>query len=160
PLIYEGTTMLAAIPFRMITLAPLLAALVWWRPELWAVPDAPALALFVVSASLAWMMSFLIQAFFGILSFWVDQSVGLFGVWFAAWSLLSGYVAPTALFPPAMKPLLGWLPFRGMLGVPVELLGGFLTWEQALAEVGVQVMWTVLLAALVVFTWRHGVRRY
>ena len=86
------------------------------------------LALFAVSVSLAWMLSFLVQALFGMASFWLDQSLGLFGVWFAAWGLFSGYVAPTALFPEAVQPILYWLPFRGMLGLPVErqdLIEGF-----------------------------------
>ncbi len=160
PLWHEAATMVTAMPFRMIVLAPLLAALLWWRPGLWALPDLPSLALFLVSVGLAWVLSFLVQALFGLLSFWVDQSVGLYGVWFALWSLLSGYVAPTALFPESVRPLLDWLPFRGMLGVPVELLGGFLTWREALPEVAIQVGWTALFAGLVALAWRRGIRRY
>jgi ABC-2 type transport system permease protein len=160
PLAYEAVTMLTAMPFRMVVLAPLLVALVAWRPELWAVPGLAALLLFAVSAALAWVLSFLIQALFGMVSFWLDQSLGLFGVWFAAWSLFSGYVAPTAVFPEAFQPILPWLPFRGMLAVPVELLGGFLSPEDALFEIGIQVLWCVVLAGLAAWTWRRGIARY
>jgi ABC-2 type transport system permease protein len=53
-----------------------------------------------------------------------------------------------------------WLPFRGMFGVPVELLGGFLTPADALPEVAIQLGWTLILLALVAWTWKRGVRRY
>lgn len=160
PLWYEGATMLAAMPFRMVILAPLLGALLWWRPELLAIPSAAAFALFLVSVFLAWVLSFLVQALFGMIAFWLDQSQGLYGVWFATWSLLSGYVAPMDVLPDAIRPVVDWLPFRGMLAVPVELLGGFLTWREALPEIGVQLGWVVALTALAVFTWRRGLRRY
>lgn len=160
PLAYEAATMITAMPFRMVVLAPLLAALVAWRPELLKVPSLGAFGLFLVSVSLAWMMSFLVQALFAMVAFWLDQSMGLFGVWFAAWGLLSGYVAPTAMFPDWIQPVLDWLPFRGMLGLPVEILGGFLGVREALPEVGIQLGWVAVLGALAVFTWKRGIRRY
>jgi ABC-2 type transport system permease protein len=160
PLLYEAASMLTAMPFRIVILMPFLALLVAWRPELWAAPSLPSLALFAVSVSLAWMLSFLIQALFGMASFWLDQSLGLFGVWFAAWGLFSGYVAPTAMFPAWFQPILHWLPFRGMLGLPVEILGGFLDWRAALPEVGIQLGWVVVMGLLVRYTWKRGVIRY
>lgn len=160
PLLYEAASMLTAMPFRMVVLVPLLAALLLWRPDLWTSPSPAALVAFAISVSLAWLMSFLVQALFGMVAFWLDQSLGLFGVWFAAWGLLSGYVAPTALFPEALQPVLKWLPFRGMLGLPVEILGGFLPVADAIPEIGVQVLWTAVLLLLVRWTWKRGIVRY
>lgn len=160
PLIYEGVVMLVANPYRLLVLLPLLGALVAWRPELWAVPDAAALGLFLLTVSLAWVLTYLVQVIFGLLSFWLDQSLGLFGVWFATWSLLSGYVAPMAILPEGVQDVAHWLPFRYMLALPVELLGGFLTAREALPEVGIQLAWVLGLAALATFTWRRGIRRY
>jgi len=160
PLVYSGVSMVTAMPFRMVILAPLLGALVAWRPALWHVPDVPTFALFLVSVVLAWVMSFLIQAIFGMLAFWLDQSMGLFGVWFATWGLLSGYVAPMAILPASIRPVVDWLPFRGMLAVPVELLGGFLTPHHALRDIAIQVAWVAILSALAAFLWKRGVRRY
>ena len=47
-----------------------------------------------------------------------------------------------------------------MLGVPVELLGGFLTPTQALPEVALQLVWAVAAALLVRTLWALGLRRY
>ena len=160
PLVVEAGTMLADKPFRLVVIAPVLLALVAWRPELWSVPEPAALVLFLVTVLVAWLLLYLVQALFGMLAFWLDQSAGLFGVWFATWGLLSGYVAPLAVFPAEMQGVLDWLPFRYMLALPVELLGGFLTAREALPQLGIQLAWLVVLFALTAFTWRRGVRHY
>jgi ABC-2 type transport system permease protein len=160
PLARALATAIAAMPMRMVVLTPLVAGLVIWRPELLAWPGWAAAGLFTVSCALAFLMTYLIQALFGMLAFWLDQSEGLFGLWMALWMLLSGYIAPLAMFPEAAQRALAWLPFRGMLAVPVELLGGFLAPADALVDVGVQLGWTALLWAAVALTWRAGLKRY
>jgi ABC-2 type transport system permease protein len=160
PLVYEGVSMLSAMPGRVIVLAPMVLALVLWRPELLAWPGLDAMALFVVTVGLAWLLGFLIQALFGMLAFWLEQTDGLFGVWMAVWMLLSGYIAPLALFPDEANAVLAWLPFRGMIAVPVELLGGFLSPADALFDVGVQLGWIALLTACCTIMWRKGIQRY
>lgn len=160
PLVYEAVTMLAAMPLRMVVLAPMMVGLVLWRPELVAWPGWPAMGLFGLSVLLAWLMSFLVQGLFGMLAFWTDQSQGMFGVWFVLWMLLSGYIAPLEMFPQPVQAALAWSPFRGMIAVPVELLGGFLSPRDALFDIGVQVVWTLILASTSVLVWKRGIRRY
>lgn len=160
PLWNQALWTIAAQPTRLIILAPMIAALVAWRPEMWASPGAGALALFAVSAALAGALSFLTQAFFGCLSFWFDKSLGLWGVWFGLWALLSGYVAPLDLFPAWAQAALTWSPFRAMLATPVELLAGVVSPRDALPLVGAQAAWTAAFLAIVAFTWKAGIRRY
>jgi ABC-2 type transport system permease protein len=160
PLVQYATDMSAALPLRVVVMAPMLLALIAWRPELWRTPSVGSAALFVVSMALAWCMNFGIQALFAILAFWFDKSDAVFGVWFSAWSLLSGYLAPLALFPAAVRPLLIVLPFRGQLGLPVEILGGFIEPVDALPEVGIQLLWVIGLFLAVRWSWARGVVRY
>jgi ABC-2 type transport system permease protein len=160
PIFQSAVSTLAALPLRVVILAPLIAALVWWRPEIVVLPSAGAFALFVLSVAMAWLLSFLVQATFGMLSFWFDQTLGLFGVWFGLWAVFSGYVAPLGLFPEWAQAILRWLPFRAMLAVPVELLGGFTRAEDAAFDVGMQAVWVAVFFGLAVFVWSHGVRRY
>jgi ABC-2 type transport system permease protein len=160
PLWQEALWMLSAVPFRLVVLLPLLTGLFLWRPELWQAPSAAGFALFLVSITLAWGMAFLIQAIFGMLSFWFDQSMGMFGVWFTTWTVLSGYTAPLGVFPEAVQSLNTFLPFRGMLGVPVELLSGVLRPEDAGLDLAVQAGWVVGCGVLAVHLWRAGVKRY
>lgn len=160
PLVQHAVEMLVALPFRVVVLVPLLAAMLLWRPDIWQAPSPGALALFCVSIALAWTLNFLVQALFAILAFWLDKTDALFGVWFSTWALLSGYLAPLATFPEALRPALVLLPFRGMLGLPIEILTGLLTPAQALPEVGLQLAWVVGLGLATRLAWDAGIRRY
>lgn len=160
PLIWSAAQMLAAIPLRLAVLTPVVAALVLWRPDLLAWPGAANFGLFLISIAMAWLLAFLVQAALAITAFWTDQSDGLFSLWFAAWSVLSGYIAPLAFFPEAWRGALAWAPFRGMVGLPVELLGGFLRPEEAAFDLAVQAGWVLVLLAVVSLGWRRGVARF
>lgn len=160
PLWVYAVWMLSALPFRLLILSPLLAAVTWWRPDLFVLPDPAVWPVFLVSITLAWWASFLIQCAFGLLAFWLDKSDGLFGVWFSAYALLSGYVAPLAFFPETWQTVLAWLPFRGMLAVPVELLGGFMSPADAGPDLLLQAFWTAAFAGLTALLWKRGLRRY
>ncbi|MEZ4238775.1 MAG: ABC-2 family transporter protein [Myxococcota bacterium] len=160
PLVQHAIDMVVAIPLRALVLVPIVGTLLLLRPDLWRTPSPAEVALFAVATAVAWLLNFLVQALFATLSFWIDKSDALFGVWFAAWSLLSGYLVPLSLFPPGVRPVLAALPFRGMLGLPVEILGGFLPLREAVVQVGVQAAWLVALLGAVRWVWAVGVRRY
>jgi ABC-2 type transport system permease protein len=73
---------------------------------------------------------------------------------------LSGQIAPLSLFPWPIQALATLLPFRWLIGFPVELLLGRLTPVEALTGLGAQVVWLVISLALVRVVWRAGVRIY
>ena len=160
PLVLQAVWMITAMPYRLAILTPVVAGLVAWRPDLLAFPGWPELALFLVSITLAWTLNFLIQVAFACLAFWLDKADGLFSAWFSVWMVASGYIAPLALFPEPARRALDLLPFRSMLAVPVELLGGFLRPADALDDLAIQAAWVVLTSALVAILWRRGVARY
>lgn len=141
-----------------MVLAPILGALYLWRPELATLPT-PAQALAgAVSVLLAFLLSFVVQVIFGMLAFWFEQSMGFFGLWFAAYALLGGYVVPLDLLPPAVGAAARWLPFQATLAAPVEILVGLE--PDLLGRLAVQVGWTAALAALAALMWQRGLRRY
>jgi ABC-2 type transport system permease protein len=160
PLVQHAVDMVVALPMRTVVLAPLLLVLGLARPDLLWLPSPLQLAAFVLGLLAAWLVNFLIQALFAILSFWIDKSDALFGVWFGLYSLLSGYLAPTDLFPDRAAAVLRWLPFRVMLGAPVEMLAGLSTPAEMARDLAIGWGWAVGLAITVAFTWRLGVRRY
>jgi ABC-2 type transport system permease protein len=160
PLVFHAVQMVTAMPFRIVVLTPLVLAITVWRPDLFVLPSAAGFALFCVSISMAWLLNFFVQWLFGAIAFWLDKSDGLFNVWFTLWALLSGYIAPLDLFPEWAQPVLAWLPFRSMLAVPIELLGGFLTPEDALLDLSRQVGWTVVFGLAAWGLWRRGLKRY
>lgn len=158
PLVYNFATTLAAIPWRLVVLVPILGALAWWRPEIVFLPSALSVVAFAVSVALAFALAWLVQCVFGLLAFWWDQSLGLFSVWFAVWAFLSGYVVPLPLLPPGLAAAVRWLPFHGTLGAPIDALLGV---EANVGEVlAIQAGWVVILTGVVVALWKAGVRRY
>lgn len=158
PLVFNLFETLAAIPWRLVVLVPLIVGLVAWRPEILfvPVPEPVRVAAFFVSVLLAFAVAWLVQALFGMLAFWFEQAMGIFSVHFALWSFFSGYIVPMALLPGWVGGTARWLPFYASLGVPVDVLLG----RAGPAEVAAQAAWVVVLAALLRFTWARGIRRY
>ena len=158
PLLFNLCETACALPFRVIVLLPVLGALFWWRPEIAFVPSLSALLCFSLSVALAFALSFAIQCIFGILSFWLDQSMGLFQAWFALWAFLSGYFVPLSLLPAPVIRVARFLPFHASLGAPIELLMG--QEPRPLFALGVQAAWVVVTVALSAILWKRGVKRY
>ena len=160
PVLLHAGRNLAAMPLRMLAMLPLLGALLWWRPQM-AIPfELWRAGLFLWTAAVGWCVAYLVQAIFGTLAFWFDQSQGLYAIWFAAFALLSGYMMPIALLPEGLAVAARWLPFRAVLGLPVEIATGLIDPAELPLDLALQVGW--LIAAWIVFqlTWRRGIARY
>jgi ABC-2 type transport system permease protein len=158
PLVFNLAETLAAIPVRMLVLAPILLVLFAWRPDIAFLPSPGTLLLGALSVLLAFALSWLVQAIFGMLSFWLEQSVGLFGLWFVAWGLLGGYIIPLPLLPEGLAEVAGWLPFQASLGAPVEILLGIE--PQPLHSLLIQAGWVLLASLLAHWMWARGIVRY
>jgi ABC-2 type transport system permease protein len=157
PLWWQFAETVAAVPWRLVVLGPVLAAVAVWRPEILFVPAPAAAAGFVVSLFFALLVAWFVQCLFGVLAFWFDQSLGLFQVWFFVWALLGGYLIPLPLLPANVAAVAAWLPFHASLGAPVELLLGLAPIGRTLA---VQAAWVAILGLGTLVGWRAGLRRY
>jgi len=158
PLLFNLAETLAAIPVRLLVLAPILLALFAWRPDIAFLPSPATALMGALSVLLAFALSWLVQAIFGMLSFWLEQSVGLFGLWFAAWGLFGGYIIPLPLLPEGLRAVAEWLPFQASLGAPVEILLGIE--PQPLRSLLVQAGWVLLATLLARWMWARGIVRY
>ncbi len=123
-------------------------------PPLWAVLCAvPALFLaFLVRFFLEWTLA---QA-----AFWTTRVEAINQVYFVLVLFLSGQIAPLALFPPVIRWFATVLPFRWMIGFPVELLLGRLTLAEALTGIGAQIVWLAVVYKALRMVWNKGVRVY
>lgn len=160
PLYLRAAENLVAVPFRILVLIPLVAALWWWRPSMGLPLTLEGALLLPLALALGWAMNFLAQVAFGALAFFLEQSLGLFNVWFALWALLSGYLFPLDLLPAPLARIVVWLPFRSMLATPTEIAAGQLTGMAAIEAVALQAGWTIVFALVASAMWRAGVRRY
>jgi ABC-2 type transport system permease protein len=118
------------------------------------------LAIVVVSMAGAWLLLFLIMAIIGMLAAYVESALSIFDVWLGAQAVLSGYLVPLELLPPWVSHAARYLPFRYILGFPVETLIGLESTTSALRELGVQ--WLFVAASLVatLALWRAALKRF
>lgn len=160
PLVFPAAESLSSMPIRVVVLVPLLFLIWLWRPGMGVQLTADHAPLLALSIAMAWATNYMVQCTFGALAFWVDQSVGLYNVWFGLWSLFSGYLMPIELLPPGFAQAAHWLPFHAMLGVPIEIAAGMLRGWPAIESLGIQALWLVVAWLVLQVVWRRGVRRY
>jgi ABC-2 type transport system permease protein len=112
----------------------------------------------------ALMGAALLRFFWGywlaLLAFWATRADALLALQDALVFLLAGQVAPTVLLPGALRALANVLPFRYMLGFPVEVLTGRLSPAEVGRGFALQAAWLVVAVTLYGMLWRRGVRRY
>jgi ABC-2 type transport system permease protein len=128
------------------------------RPELHVTPQN-GLA-FIPALALAWALRFFWGYWLALLAFWATRANALLALQDSLVFLLAGQVAPTALLPGLMQRAATVLPFRYMVGFPVEVLTGQLDTAALWAGFASQAGWLAVALALFVTMWRTGLRRY
>ena len=86
--------------------------------------------------------------------------MALMNVYFALFSLFSGYLLPIPLLPGFIRDIAYALPFRYGFSAPVELMTHHLSGEQLAMIVGGQIGWATVTLVLALVLWRAGVRRF
>jgi ABC-2 type transport system permease protein len=152
-------TQVSGLVVYMTFLAPVIAILyLVLRPKV-QIHARDALA-FVPALVGAALLRFFWGYWLALLAFWATRADALLSLQDSFVFLLAGQVAPTALLPDTLRALARALPFRYMLGFPVELLTG----QLGPAEVGrgfaVQAVWLAVALVLYSVLWRRGMRRY
>ncbi|HXU62981.1 MAG TPA: ABC-2 family transporter protein, partial [Polyangia bacterium] len=93
-------------------------------------------------------------------AFFVESAMGVFELWLGVHAILSGYLVPLEALPHWVRRAADVLPFRFMLGFPVETLVGLLSRREALLALAAQWGYAALFAALALRVWRSGLRRF
>ena len=119
-----------------------------------------ALPMAIAALLMALTIRFLLAHTLALASFWTQQSDSLLSVNDTFVFLFSGQVAPLALFPPALKSITAFLPYRYMAAFPVEVLMGTLTKAQAVNGLVIQAIWSVVLALICIMVTKRGRKRY
>jgi ABC-2 type transport system permease protein len=126
-----------------------------------SISPAPwAVAVFIPVLLLAFLVRFLLEWTLAQAAFWTTRVNAINQTYFVLMLFLSGQFAPLTLLPHPIQVAAAILPFRWMIGFPVELLLGRLTPAQALTGLGAQVAWLLLGFVLLRLVWRAGVRNY
>ena len=116
--------------------------------------------LFVITLLGAWALRFLWGYWLALTAFWSTRSDALVLMQDALVFVLAGQIAPTALLPGGLRTAAEWLPFRYMLGFPIEVLLGRVHEGALTRGMILQLAWLTAAGGLAYSFWRLGVRRH
>jgi ABC-2 type transport system permease protein len=116
--------------------------------------------IFWLALILAWALRFLWGLWIALLAFWATRADALLALQDSLVFIFSGMIAPIFLLPGFLKNLAEFLPFRYMVGFPVEILTANLSTQQILQGLLIQFTWLTIAAILNWFVWRKGIHRY
>jgi ABC-2 type transport system permease protein len=160
PYIAFAASHVAAIPFRVVVALPVAVILLLSSGASSLTTEPAQLALLGPSLVLGWMINFNLVFILGTISFWATKTMALMNVYFAMFSLFSGYLLPIPLLPAIVRDIAYVLPFRYGFSAPVELMTQHLSTEQLALVVGGQVGWATVTLLMALTLWRAGVRRF
>jgi len=125
------------------------------------VADVPSILLGIVSILFGGIIYFLTSFLFGMIIFFTLNSFGMWQLKGAIERLLAGSLIPIALFPDWLKGVSAFLPFAQTRYVPITFFLGQYNGDvfSALAILGVQAIWIVIMYAASTLAWKGAVRR-
>jgi ABC-2 type transport system permease protein len=115
---------------------------------------------FWIALLFAWGLRFLWGLWIAMLAFWATRADALLALQDSMIFIFSGMIAPVAILPDTLQKLAEFLPFRYMVGFPVEILTANLTTQQILIGMTMQSFWFSITALSSWIVWRKGLMRY
>ncbi len=128
------------------------------KPELHTTPIQ--ILLCFISTLLAWALRFAWGFWIAILAFWLTKADSFLALQDSLVFLFSGMVAPIALLQGPLQQTAVILPFRYMVGFPVEILVSSLSPFQITFGLCIQVGWLGFALILSRILWIKGIRHY
>jgi ABC-2 type transport system permease protein len=150
----EVGVMISRIPFAMIALP--LAALVG---SLRLPPTPGAIAGYLLSIVLAYLITVLVWMNVGLGAFWLTSIQGLAFLLGNVQGFLSGALVPLWFLPDAVRTALELLPFQAMTFLPLSIYIGQTTGASILGALAIQAFWVVVLTLLTIWVWGRAHRR-
>lgn len=123
-------------------------------------PASPAAGVgFAVSLLAAFLLSFSLDFFINILSFWTFSLQGIMYAKKALLDVLAGTIIPISLFPSWLHAIAQVLPFQGLAYTPLAIYTGTIAGAAIWRAIAVQLIWAVVLVGLTRLVWLRALRR-
>ena len=123
------------------------------------IPLGIGLAIFPFSLILAYVLSFCLDYFIGLLGFYTESVWGLSITKEIIVTVLSGALIPLQFFPDIIQKILLWLPFQAIYYTPLTMVAQpNLGWETFLSMLGVQLFWVIALFTLTRLFYNQAVK--
>jgi ABC-2 type transport system permease protein len=160
PIVNEIVANWSEKALRLVVVAPVVIAVLWFTGAAPAQLTPFNLLAFIVALLGAWVVVFLSDYLIGMLAFWTSQTSAFIAIFYGLRMLLSGIIAPLALFPAWVREPLYWSPFPYMLNFPTLILTQGLSSADLLSGFALQAFWALIFAAAVRIVWKLAMRSY
>jgi ABC-2 type transport system permease protein len=112
-------------------------------------PQSPLVWLvFLVSVVLAVCLSYAFRFLYNLAAFWTLDWRGAATVAVLLATFFSGFLVPVRFFPGWLETVAHLMPFWAMVQLPIDVLVGEASGPDAVAALGLQLFWVVVLLAL------------
>lgn len=102
-----------------------------------------------------WLISFIIQTW----SFWLFSVWGIITIKNVFVNVLSGALLPLWFMPSVLRKVISFTPFESIYFTPVQIYLGEISGMELLAEMGIQVLWIVILGFIAGAFWKRGIKK-
>lgn len=118
-----------------------------------------SLAVYVCSLVMGILINFLYHFLFGSSVIWFRNSFFLNNMNSVLLKLFSGALVPLWFFPPGLRALSDYLPFRYIVFEPTAILLNRKSNGEMMSVLGMQLLWTAVLYCCVTLVWSRGRNR-
>ena len=115
--------------------------------------------LFGVSVLISIGLMFFIEFMVGLCSFYTFNNHGLRFMKSSLLSILSGGVVPIFFFPEAIVKVLNYMPFAGMVSVPIQIYMGKYGVVESIKYIALQILWCFFLFGLAKIFYTKSIRK-
>lgn len=150
-IVYKGLFVVALIPAWVV--------LAIFIPVLRVNMTGSQWVLFFIALILAAAIRFIYSYVFGLLGFWTNKVTALYITLEAVSLFISGRIAPFSLLPPVIRQISIFLPYRYIIGFPVEVVTGAVQGKDILYGFTGSILWVVLFILIFQFLWNAGLKK-
>ncbi|GCE12677.1 ABC transporter permease [Tengunoibacter tsumagoiensis] len=109
---------------------------------------------YAFSFSIGTMLGIAYRFLFNLAAFWLVEARAMITLATTVSLFFTGSYIPIPLLSPPFQAIVGWLPFNGLMNLPVEIFLGKIVGFALLFELGRQLLWLVIL--MVFARWLTG----
>jgi ABC-2 type transport system permease protein len=115
--------------------------------------------LFLICIFISIVMMFWIEVMVGLIAFFTFNSYGVASTKGVLLSILSGGVVPLFLFPEGIAKCLDYLPFAGMVSVPINIYLNKYNMHQVTLYICLQIMWSIILGIIAILFYKVAIKK-
>ena len=160
PIIYEAAASDIALKIVCMPVVMVIVAVIALFLGVGGVTAAGSILLFIPALLMSCLLRFIASYTLSLLAFWTEKIDSLLAVNDTLVFLLAGQVAPTVMLPGLLGTVSSILPFRYMLGFPVEILTGMVPYPDIIRGLWVQAFWLLIFMVLQKVILNKGIRHY